>query len=205
MLDHLVYGAPDLERAVDEIERKVGVRPAFGGTHAGRLTHNALLSLGAGRYLEIIAPVPVSESPRGALPFGLETLIEPRLVTWAMAVEDIERRIEAARLAGSDPGEMITGGRDLPDGSRLTWQLAVTADPAGDGIVPFLIRWLSEPHPSASAPKGCQFVALRAEHPDPESVLQMLRALDVELSVSDSRTPRLIATLETPSGRVELS
>jgi hypothetical protein len=205
MLDHLVYAAPELERAVDEIERKVGVRPAFGGTHAGGLTHNALLSLGAGRYLEIIAPVPGSEAPTGALPFGLETLKQPRLVTWAVALDDVEGPGEAARAAGYDPGERMVGGRDLPDGSRLTWQLTVRAEPAGDGIVPFLIRWLSEPHPSATAPKGCQFVTLRAEHPEPERVLGMLRALDVELSVSDGRTPRLIATLETPNGRVELS
>jgi len=205
MLDHLVYAVPDLERAVDEMEHQVGVRPASGGTHAGGLTHNALLSLGAGRYLEIIAPVPGSEAKTGALPFGLETLTEPRLVTWAVAVEDIERRIEGARLAGSDPGEMITGGRDLPDGSRLTWQLAVRAEPSGDGIVPFLIRWLSEPHPSATAPKGCRLVSLRAEHPERERIVPMLEALGAELSVSEGESPRLIATLETPNGIVDLS
>ena len=205
MLDHIVYAVPDLERGVNDIERQVRVRPVSGGTHAGGLTHNALLSLGAGSYLEIIAPVHGSEAPTGALPFGLETLTEPRLVTWAVAVDDIERRIEAARLAGYDPGERMAGGRDLPDGSRLTWQLAVRAEPAGDGIVPFLIHWLSEPHPSGTAPEGCQFVALRAEHPKPESALRVLRALAVELDVNEGAAPRLIATLETPSGRVELS
>src|SRR5437867_7943867 len=100
---------------------------------------------------------------------------------------------------------MIAGGRDLPDGSHLGWQLVVRQAPAGDGIVPFLIRWLSEPHPSATAPKGCQFVALRAEHSEPESVRAMLQALGVDLSVREGTIPRLIATLETPNGRVELS
>ena len=205
MLDHLVYAAPELERAVDEIERRVGVKPAFGGTHAGGLTHNALLSLGPGSYLEIIAPVSGGKAAAGALPFGLETLDEPRLVTWAVAVEDVERRVEAARAAGYDPGEMVESGRDLPDGSRLRWQLVVRAQPAADGIVPFLIHWMSEPHPSATAPKGCQFVALRAEHPEPESVRATLEALGVDLSVREGSIPRLIATLETPNGRVELS
>ncbi len=205
MLDHLVYGVPDLERAVDEMERQVGVRPASGGTHAGGLTHNALLSLGPGSYLEIIASVPGNDAPAGALPFGLEKLAEPRLVTWAVAVDDIEERIEAARTAGYDPGAMMAGGRDLRDGSHLGWQLAVRQEPAGDGIVPFLIHWMSEPHPSVTAPQGCQFVALRAEHPQPESVLRVLRALAVELDVNEGGAPRLIATLETPSGRVELS
>ena len=205
MLDHLVYAAPELERAVDEIERRVGVKPAFGGTHAGGLTHNALLSLGAGSYLEIIAPVSGGKAAAGALPFGLETLDEPRLVTWAVAVEDIERRVEGARAAGYDPGEMMESGRDLPDGSRLSWQLVVRAQPAADGIVPFLIHWMAEPHPSATAPKGCQFLALRAEYPEPESARVMLQALGVDLSVREGTIPRLIATLETPNGRVELS
>ncbi|TMB67310.1 MAG: VOC family protein, partial [Chloroflexi bacterium] len=133
MLDHLVYAVPDLERAVDEIEHQVGVRPASGGTHAGGLTHNALLSLGTATYLEVIARVPGSEAPSGALPFGLETLREPRLVTWAVAVDDIEQRVEEARAAGYDPGEMIAGGRDLPDGSHLGWELVVRQKPAGDG------------------------------------------------------------------------
>jgi Glyoxalase-like domain len=205
MLDHLVYAAPELERAVGEIERRVGVKPALGGTHAGGLTHNALLSLGAGSYLEIIARVPGSEAPVAALPFGLETLDEPRLVTWAVAVEDIERGVEAARAARYDPGEMMESGRDLPDGSRLSWQLVVRAQPAADGIVPFLIHWVSEPHPSTTAPKGCQFVALGAEHPEPESVRAMLQTLGLSLSVREGTIPRLIATLETPNGRIELS
>ena len=205
MLDHLVYAVPDLERAVDEIERQVGVRPASGGTHGGGLTHNALLSLGARSYLEVIARVPGIEAPSGALPFGLETLTEPRLVAWAVAMDDIEQRVEGARAAGYDPGEMIAGGRDLPDGSHLGWQLVVRQEPAGGGIVPFLIRWLSEPHPSATAPKGCRFVSLRAEHPQPDTVIDILQALGVEFRVSEGDTPRLIATLETPNGTVELS
>jgi Glyoxalase-like domain len=205
MLDHLVYAVLHLDEATADLEHRLGVRPGYGGKHAGGLTHNALLSLGEGSYLEIIAQVPGSEAPAGALPFGLETLMVPRLVTWAASVDDIERTVEAARAAGFDPGELVDGGRDLPDGSRLTWQLAVRSQPAGDGLVPFLIRWLSEPHPSTTSPKGCRFVSLKAEHPKPEAVLPMLQAIGVELSVSKGTAPRLIATLDTPNGRVDLS
>jgi Glyoxalase-like domain len=205
MLDHLVYVALNVDDATDDLERRLGVRPGYGGKHAGGLTHNALLSLGEGSYLEIFVQVPGAEAPATALPFGVGSLAEPRVVTWAVAVSDIEQRVETARAAGYDPGEMIAGGRDLPDGSRLAWQLAVRAEPAGDGVVPFLIHWQSEPHPSVTAPKGCRFVSLRAEHPEPESVLQALQALGVELSVAKGKSPRLIAMLETPNGMVELS
>ena len=205
MLDHLVYAAPDLDQAIDDIERRLGVRPAYGGKHTGGLTHNALLSLGEGTYLEIIAPVPDSAPTGSPLPFGLNTLEAPRLVTWSTKAPDIDRRIEAARAAGYDPGDAVAGGRDLPDGSRLSWRVSFRPQLPGDGIVPFLTQWLSEPHPSTAAPAGCRFVSLRAEHPEAGSVRGILNALTVDLPVTECPAPRLISTLDTPNGRVELS
>jgi len=205
MLDHLVYAAPDLDRAINDIEQRVGVRPAYGGKHAGSLTHNALLSLGPGSYLEIIAPAIDAKARTESLPFGLDSLTAPRIVTWATSVDDIERQVEAAKTAGYDPGAIVAGGRELPDGSSLTWRLAVRPQPAGDGLAPFIIQWLSEPHPSTTAPAGCQFVALRAEHPDPANIQAVLDALGVEMEVVRGPAPRLIATLDTPNGRVDLS
>ena len=54
-LDHLVYVARDLERGVDAIEEFLGVRPQYGGQHTGLGTHNALVGLGSGVYLEIFS------------------------------------------------------------------------------------------------------------------------------------------------------
>lgn len=205
MLDHLVYAAPDLNEAIQSIESKLGVRAAPGGKHAGGLTHNALLSLGERSYLELIAPVLGVDAAAGALPFRLADLTSGRLVTWAVAVQNLGSRVAAARAAGYDPGEITASGRDLPGGGRLSWRLAVKPQPAADGLVPFLIEWTSDPHPSATAPKGCRFVSLRAEHPEPASVLAMLQALAVDLAVTAADAARLIATLDTPNGRVELS
>jgi hypothetical protein len=204
MLDHLVYAAPDLDQAIEDIERRLGIRPAPGGKHAGGLTHNALLSLGAGSYLELIAPVRDGELTAG-LPFALETVTEPRLIAWAVSVDDIERRVEAAKQKGYDPGAVVRGGRDLPDGSSLNWRLTIKPKPAGDGLAPFLIQWLSDPHPSMTAPAGCQFVDLRAEHPDPAGIEAVFDALGVEMEAVNGPAPRLIATFDTPNGRVELS
>jgi Glyoxalase-like domain len=205
LLDHLVYAAPELDEAVAELEVRLGVRPAYGGKHAGGLTHNALLSLGEDTYLEIIAAVPGAAAPGTPLAFGLHMLENARLVTWSMKAPDIDRRIEEARAHGYDPGDAVDGGRELPDGSRLSWRVSLRPQLAGDGIIPFLTQWRSEPHPATTAPKGCRFVSLRAEHPEPEGVLAMLQALAVEMDVSRGDKARLIAILDTPKGRVELS
>jgi Glyoxalase-like domain len=46
MIDHLVYGAPELGTAMNDLERRFGVRAAAGGRHVGIGTYNALLAPG---------------------------------------------------------------------------------------------------------------------------------------------------------------
>ena len=45
---------------------------------------------------------------------------------------------------------------------------------------------------------------MKAIHPEPDRVRPMLAALGVTCPVAQGATPQLIATIETPSGRVEL-
>lgn len=204
MLDHLVYAVPDLEGAVARLADHLGVRAALGGKHRGLGTHNALLALGSGAYLEVIAPDPTQPPPDGPRPFGLDALTRPRLVTWAMKAPDIEKRVERARARGLDLGKVIALSRDLPDGGRLHWRLSLATGLIGDGLVPFLIDWGDSPHPSDSAPQGCTLLGLRAEHLRPSLIRSLLTALDVELPVVEGLAPALVATLQTPNGEIEL-
>jgi hypothetical protein len=73
-----------------------------------------------------------------------------------------------------------------------------------DGLVPFFIDWAKTPHPAGSATPGLSLIGLRAEHPDPEPVQEALFTLGLDLRVQRGPRPALIATVDSPRGRVEL-
>ena len=168
-VDHLVYAVPDLEKAADEIEKALGMRPSPGGQHTGRGTYNALLGLGEGRYLEVIARDPEQPDPRGPRPFGIDQLEGPRLVTWAGRVPDIEAACAGLRDRGVDPGELRAMSRMRPDGLELHWRLSVPppkAPLAASGVLPFLIDWGTTPKPPADLPSGLLLTRLELRHPE---------------------------------------
>ncbi|MFB8280493.1 VOC family protein [Nocardia colli] len=202
-LDHLVLATPDLPDAVATVTRLLGVAPVPGGRHVGRGTRNFLLGLGDGGYLELIGPdddQPVPALPR---PFGLDGLTEPRLVTWAAQVTDIDGAVAAARAAGYDPGDPAEMSRATPDGQVLNWRLTLSNDGSHTGVVPFLIEWGSTTHPSVNLPQ-VTLRSLEVTHPDPTTISARLRALSVDIAVQPGLRPALIATLDGPAGTLTL-
>ena len=53
--DHAIILVKDLYKGIDHY-KAVGFNPFFGGVHAGGKTHNALIVLADGSYLELLAP-----------------------------------------------------------------------------------------------------------------------------------------------------
>lgn len=200
-IDHLVYTTPDLARGIDAIERLLGVRATPGGPHPNAGTRNALVALGPSVYLEIIGPDPEQPPPPAARPFRIDRTAEPRLYTWAVKSAELDRLTKEAARQGVDLGGVQMGGRQRPDGVRLSWQRTrENADP----LIPFFIDWGTTPHPAATAATGARLVELRAEHPDPQRIERDLRILGLTLSVRKGESPALIALIECPRGRVEL-
>jgi len=202
-LDHLVLATPDLAATVAEVHRLTGTRPVHGGSHPDRGTRNFLLGLGEGAYLEIVGPDLEQGAPQGPRPFGIDTLPEARLVTWAVQVEGIDGAIAAARDAGYDPGEAADMSRQIPNGDRLSWRLTVDADSGHSGLVPFLIDWAGAPHPSANLPI-VPLVGLEALHPEPAQVEGPINAIGAKLPVKAANRPSLAATLFGLNGLVVL-
>lgn len=203
-IDHIVYAAPDLEAAIDDLEQRLGVRASKGGSHVGLGTRNALISFKDESYLELIGPDEKQDEPSSPRPFGIDSLSAARLVAWAAKESDLEKRIEIARAGDFEVGRVLSMSRVTPSGERLEWRLTIRATPGGEGLVPFLIDWGNSPHPSSGAAKGCHLIGLRGEHPDPGSVDLQLTVLGASLPVSKADEVALVATLDTPRGRVEL-
>lgn len=202
---------PNLAEGADAIGRRLGVRPTPGGQHAGLGTANQLVGLGHDCYLEIIGPDPNQPTPAGPRPFGLDTLTEPRLVTWALRETDLDARVAALRARAYDPGPVLDMHRVRADGTRLAWRLAIRgpaiggAMPHGDRLIPFLIDWGDTAHPASTLESTCRLLSVHARHPDPSVIRPLLAALDVPLDVERAPVAGLVATLRCPAGIIELS
>ena len=205
-IDHIIAGCRDLVHAVSVIESATGVRAAAGGTHHGKGTRNALLSLGHMRYLEIIAPDP--EQPRLEWFRGIAELEEPHLIGWAAAGGDITRvaqRLRDAHVAFTGP---LAGSRTRPDGVTLEWHTIMLDDDAG-GMLPFFIEWSAgSTHPSVTAPAGCELVRCDAADADAGRWTRTAAALGIDLPLAPPGThgtpAKLRATIRGPSGTLEL-
>jgi Glyoxalase-like domain len=202
-LDHLVWAVPDLQRGAQRVRDGIGVEPAMGGSHVGLGTANYLLGLGADAYLEVIGPDTTQPQPLGARPFGVDELVRPRLVTFAVRVADIEVTINELRRLGHDPGESYAMQRSLPTGGVLWWRLTLAPD-WGGGVVPFLIEWGNVIHPSRSCAQGARLERLRAQHPDPDHVRAVWTAMGLDYFVDAGPAARLEATVSGPGGSVTL-
>jgi hypothetical protein len=206
-VDHLLLGVSDLDHGIAWVEQRTGLRAAMGGVHPGMGTRNALLSLGSGHYLEIIAPDP--DQSLYAFPVDVRGHSEPRLVTFAAATADIEGVAAVARQAGYAVTGPAAGSRKRPTGETISWRtLHVENAMGGGGVapVPFFIQWdPGAAHPSATTPAGCTVESLALEHPDPSGLAAALRTFGLEAQVLAGPGPRLVAVLETPRGRLELT
>jgi hypothetical protein len=156
-LDHLIVGARDLDEGIAYLRKLSGYRAAYGGSHPGRGTRNALLKLGPHSYLEILAPDPAQ--PALLWHKELPELEEPRLVGRAERVNDINSLAARLKKKGVEIIGPTPGSRTRPNGETLRWTLLLRADDH-EGILPFYIAWDSSPHPSDDAPGSCVLVDL---------------------------------------------
>jgi hypothetical protein len=201
-LDHIILGCNDLDAGVEYVHRHTGVRAAAGGVHPGAGTKNALLSLGALRYLEIIAPDPLQ--PASTDPRHVANLKNPALVGWAIHRRDVRNFATILQGDGIECVGPKPGSRARPDGTTLTWT-SLTLKDDKNGVLPFFIEWDSESlHPSVDAPAGCRVTDLWITAADPLGLRALSAKLQLDVRIRPSHELRLAATIVGPKGSLQL-
>ncbi len=211
-LDHLVIGAATLQQGIDYIGETLGVRMPPGGEHPRMGTHNHLMQLGEGAFLEIIAINPGIPAPSRPRWFGLDDpyvktalIQQPRLLTWVVNTNDIKQ---------------IHGQSAVPLGTiepmsrnDLEWLITIPEDGSllGSGLIPTVIQWHTDIHPSTRMSEfGCSLSRLKLYHSNVQWLENVLNAIEVAGHVEihplpDNESPHMVAQIQTPSGEKELS
>lgn len=150
-LDHFVIAARTLEEGAAWLESRLGASPVPGGKHPTMGTHNQLLSLGPGLYIEVIAVDPDAAPPQRPRWFELDTpglggrlANSPELIHWAERTDDLEAALSGYPVAV----DIIPFSR-----GSYRWRMALTRDGSlpGGGVLPTLIQWESA-HPAEALP-----------------------------------------------------
>ncbi len=211
--DHLVLAANTLGEGVDWIASRLGVKPETGGQHQLMGTHNAVMKLGTGIYLEIIAIDPSLPEPSRPRWFSLddprtrEALSRsPRLVGWIARTDNIDAAVAASPVS---PGTIEAMSR-----GEFNWRITIPADgslPEG-GAFPHLIQWgEGMTHPSVRLPdRSLTLAEFTIRHPEPLRLRTALEAIGLDakrdaIAVEQSQgSVELGATIVTPSGPVKI-
>ncbi|MGR3617783.1 MAG: VOC family protein [Paracoccaceae bacterium] len=193
-LDHLAVAGETLEAAIAYVEEALGVQMQPGGAHPVFGTHNALLGLADGLYLEAIATDPAVVPERTPRWFDLDRLTgPPHLRNWICRCADLRAELARAPVGAGSPVALSRG--------ELRWQMAVPDDgilPL-DNIFPALISWQSRHPAPLLTQKGCRLKRLEVSHP-------LVEKLDGDLPLCDPRVvfvtgeAALNAEFETPHG-----
>ena len=200
--DHLAISCDTLGEGVAHVEAALGVDLAPGGEHAAMGTHNRLLSLGPGEYLEVIAINPGAPGPNQPRWFDLDNFSgAPRMTNWICRCPDLE-----AALAAAPPGAGVPW--DLERGD-LRWRMAVPEDgrlPFGN-CFPAMIEWKGEAHPAPRLPDhAIRMTGLTLTHPEAGALREVLAAMitDQRLTVEAGPAPAMSVELTGPGGVVRL-
>lgn len=115
--DHIIIAVRDLDAAIADY-RTLGFAVYYGGKHTHKATHNGLISLADGSYLELLAPVNPDEID------GTIAMLAAGEGFGGYALLSTDMAADASRLTEADMGFVgpSDGHRDRYDGERVLWQ-----------------------------------------------------------------------------------
>ncbi|MFX0541383.1 VOC family protein [Roseovarius sp. S4756] len=195
-LDHLAIAAETLGEGCEWLHHAIDASAGPGGQHAYFGTHNRLLGLSGGLYLEVIAIDPEAAPLDHARWFDLDRFSgPPRLHNWICRTRDLEGAQKA--LPGMGPQVALVRG-------DLKWRMAVPEDGKlpFDDCHPAVIQWDCDTHPAALlADHGISLRRLIVTHPEAQDLEARLEGhLSDRRVVFETGQAGLRAEFDTPGG-----
>ena len=201
-LDHIAVSGETLEDARNFVEEALGVPMQPGGEHAVFHTHNALLGLEDGLYLEAIAINPDAPEPDRPRWFDLDRFSgPPRLTNWICRTDELTDILEKIPVSLGAPVDRQRGD--------LRWQMAVpeTGILPFDNCAPAVISWQTDQHPAARLDQqGVRLRRLMISHPQSGMLLEYLQPYLTDARVIfETGAPGFHAEFDTPHGIREIA
>lgn len=196
-LDHLAVSCGNLAEGAAHVEAVLGVPLETGGRHDLFGTHNRLLGLDDGLYLEVIAVDPAAAPPRRPRWFDLDRFAgPPRLTNWICRCDDLAACLALAPAGAGTPVALTRGD--------LKWQMGVPEDgrlPFG-GRFPALIAWQGAAHPADRlVRRGVRLAEIVLSDPEPAALTAALARLSRDQRVRVvGGAPGMRARFRTPAG-----
>ncbi|WP_255452731.1 VOC family protein [Aquimarina sp. RZ0] len=202
----MVYAVSDLDSAVQEFEKKLGIQPIFGGYHTTQGTKNSLINLGNECYLELLAVDSRNAKAKPPRWMGVDVLTKDRITRFALKSNRLEADKELLKTYNPQMGIVAKGSRDITGESRLAWELTMPLATPEVDTIPFLIDWSSsQQHPSLYLPDmKCSLIKLYATHPNPEEIKVVYDSLNCQVPIKKHKEISLKMILGTPKGVIEL-
>jgi hypothetical protein len=130
-IDHVIYGTADLDAAAARLEADLGLTAVAGGRHDGVGTHNRIVPLKDGAFIELLGIADPAEATRSPVGSVLQASIArgDGLIGWAVAVDEVE---PVAERLGTSISSVRRGG--------MTARLTAVAEALAEPCLPFFIE-----------------------------------------------------------------
>lgn len=133
-IDHVVVAVRDLASASDRFARRFGLIATGGGEHAQWGTANAIIPVGSGQFIELLAVRDASLPHPMVAVLGALVADGDRIAGLCLRPDDFDA--EVARL-----GLTSVDAEREADGEVLRWRLAGMEMALGPERLPFFIDW----------------------------------------------------------------
>lgn len=192
-LDHLAVAARTLKEGRAFVEEALGITLQKGGQHPRYGTHNLLIGLEEGLYLEVISVDPQADIPPDPRWFRLDEFEDaPVLHNWICRTEDMAADLPQMPEGAGRPVALARGD--------LRWKMAVPEDGRlpYDEMCPALIQWQGRHPAPALRQSGARLERLVVQHPLAAELRGQMAALlaDPRVVFEAAEEPALRAAFE---------